>query len=342
MALKTRRWDPTETLATKEDIAAYLDAVLEDGDPDLLKAALGDIARAKGMAQVDFINEIVPQQRVHQCAIGIAGRGVDDQAGRLAQHDALRAARLREDRAVDPDQVAGGVDERAARVARIDGSIGLDEIVVWPAADNPPLGADNSRGNGLPQAEGISDSHDPFTHFEGIAVTEGRHGEVVFRFDLEQRKVQLFISSLRHGLELPRVGKLDLDFIGARNYMVVGKDVSVIADNETCAEAAGRLRPSRGLFEKMLEEIIERSLSVLPERGVGLHSLRDNLRSADVHDRGFVFLREFDEIRAHGFRECCAANQGKGENGTGCKTPSHQQPADAVAAPDPGVCPSPL
>ena len=52
MALKTRRWDPTETLATKEDIAAYLDAVLEDGDPDLLKAALGDIARAKGMTEI--------------------------------------------------------------------------------------------------------------------------------------------------------------------------------------------------------------------------------------------------------------------------------------------------
>ena len=34
------------------DIAAYLDAVLEDGDPDLLKAALGDIARAKGMTVI--------------------------------------------------------------------------------------------------------------------------------------------------------------------------------------------------------------------------------------------------------------------------------------------------
>src|SRR5437763_15593577 len=52
MALKTRRWDAAEHLKTKEDIAAYLDAVLEDGDPDLLKAALGDIARAKGMTEL--------------------------------------------------------------------------------------------------------------------------------------------------------------------------------------------------------------------------------------------------------------------------------------------------
>jgi probable addiction module antidote protein len=52
MARKTRRWDAAKTLETKEDIAAYLDAVLEDGDPELLKAALGDIARAKGMTGI--------------------------------------------------------------------------------------------------------------------------------------------------------------------------------------------------------------------------------------------------------------------------------------------------
>ena len=52
MARKTRRWDAAEALETKVDIAAYLDAVLEDGDPDLLKAALGDIARAKGRSEI--------------------------------------------------------------------------------------------------------------------------------------------------------------------------------------------------------------------------------------------------------------------------------------------------
>ncbi len=52
MALATSRWDAADTLETKEDIAAYLDAVLEDGDPELLKAALGDIARSRGMTQM--------------------------------------------------------------------------------------------------------------------------------------------------------------------------------------------------------------------------------------------------------------------------------------------------
>jgi probable addiction module antidote protein len=52
MARQTTVWDAAETLKTKDDIAAYLDAVLEDGDPDLLKAALGDVARAKGMTEI--------------------------------------------------------------------------------------------------------------------------------------------------------------------------------------------------------------------------------------------------------------------------------------------------
>ncbi|MEX2034800.1 MAG: addiction module antidote protein, partial [Xanthobacteraceae bacterium] len=39
-------------LRTEKDIAHYLEAVFEDGDPALVAAALGDIARAKGMAKV--------------------------------------------------------------------------------------------------------------------------------------------------------------------------------------------------------------------------------------------------------------------------------------------------
>ena len=49
---ETRPWDVVDSLDSDERIAAYLDAVLEDGDPQLIVAALGDIARAKGMTEV--------------------------------------------------------------------------------------------------------------------------------------------------------------------------------------------------------------------------------------------------------------------------------------------------
>jgi probable addiction module antidote protein len=52
VAARTRAWDPAEHLDTPEGIAAYLEAALEDGDPKLIAAALGDIARARGMSQL--------------------------------------------------------------------------------------------------------------------------------------------------------------------------------------------------------------------------------------------------------------------------------------------------
>jgi probable addiction module antidote protein len=48
----TTPWDPADHMRTDEDMAAYLEAALEEGDPALVAAALGDIARAKGMTQV--------------------------------------------------------------------------------------------------------------------------------------------------------------------------------------------------------------------------------------------------------------------------------------------------
>ncbi len=44
--------DPADHLVSKAAVAAYLEAALEEGDAKLIAAALGDIARAKGMAQL--------------------------------------------------------------------------------------------------------------------------------------------------------------------------------------------------------------------------------------------------------------------------------------------------
>ena len=49
---ETMPYDAAEFLETDEDVAAYLNAALEDGDPAFLSAALGDIARARGMTRL--------------------------------------------------------------------------------------------------------------------------------------------------------------------------------------------------------------------------------------------------------------------------------------------------
>ena len=50
--LENRLWDAADHLESAEDMALYLEAAFEDGDPAVITAVLGDIARAKGMAQV--------------------------------------------------------------------------------------------------------------------------------------------------------------------------------------------------------------------------------------------------------------------------------------------------
>ena len=49
---QTRLWHPAEHLETEEDMAAYLNVALEEGDLSLIMATLGDIARARRMALV--------------------------------------------------------------------------------------------------------------------------------------------------------------------------------------------------------------------------------------------------------------------------------------------------
>nr|WP_313902299.1 hypothetical protein [Methylobacterium sp. E-005] len=48
MTIETRVWDVVEHLDTPERIAAYIEAALDDGDPALLSAAIGEVARAYG------------------------------------------------------------------------------------------------------------------------------------------------------------------------------------------------------------------------------------------------------------------------------------------------------
>ena len=52
MVVNVSAWDVSEYLETEEDIAAYLNAIAEEGDPTLLQAALGDVARARGMTSI--------------------------------------------------------------------------------------------------------------------------------------------------------------------------------------------------------------------------------------------------------------------------------------------------
>jgi probable addiction module antidote protein len=50
MPTQTKPWDAAEVLQSPADIAAYLDAYLEDGSAEELRFALNTIARSHGMS----------------------------------------------------------------------------------------------------------------------------------------------------------------------------------------------------------------------------------------------------------------------------------------------------
>lgn len=54
MSPKLKKWDSAEHLKTKEDIALYFDACLEEAGDDVafIAKALGNIARARGMTEL--------------------------------------------------------------------------------------------------------------------------------------------------------------------------------------------------------------------------------------------------------------------------------------------------
>lgn len=52
MTVKMSDWDASEYLETDEDVSEYLTAIMEEGDPSLLQAALGDVAKARGMSEI--------------------------------------------------------------------------------------------------------------------------------------------------------------------------------------------------------------------------------------------------------------------------------------------------
>lgn len=52
MALQTTRWNAADYLKTEEARSEYLKAAFESGNPQIIAAAIGDVARSKGISHV--------------------------------------------------------------------------------------------------------------------------------------------------------------------------------------------------------------------------------------------------------------------------------------------------
>jgi probable addiction module antidote protein len=75
----TTRYDVAEHLRTPEEMAAYLEACIEEsnGDAAFIAKALGDIARAKGMSQVARRDARLSRESLYRALSGERSPGFD-------------------------------------------------------------------------------------------------------------------------------------------------------------------------------------------------------------------------------------------------------------------------
>ena len=112
--------------------------------------------------------------------------------------DSSAGAGSRQDRGVDPDQLATQIHQGAAGVARVDGGIGLQKVLepvsVGDDVLNTILAADDSGGHGLVETKGAADRQYPVTDLDFVRATQ-RCGTQTGQVDFDDRQVGLRIGA---------------------------------------------------------------------------------------------------------------------------------------------------
>ena len=117
-----------------------------------------------------------------------------DHVDRNREPHALVAARLRQDRRVDADHLAGGVEQRTARIARIDRDIRLNERHEILLRQIASLRADDAGGHRIFEAKRLADCDDPFANLQLVRVADCDSREIL-GIDLQQCKINVCVRS---------------------------------------------------------------------------------------------------------------------------------------------------
>ena len=177
-------------------------------------------------------------------------------------------ASLESDRRVDAHDFAVEVHQRAARVARVDRRIGLQEIGPAAGGQDAGLAADNARTDRQIEVEGMPDGQYPIADLQLVAVAQGGGGQAAVGLDPQHGKVGLLVGLDVGGTKLLAVGEFHQDFIGPFDNMIVGEDDALGVDNDAGTEPRSRgsesdpssADPGRLLAEEVLEGRVRRGI----------------------------------------------------------------------------------
>ena len=113
---------------------------------------------------------------------------------------------------IDADHAALQVEQRPARVTRVDRRVGLDRLTDEPvflrALDNPPQGADHAHRQRLFQAERVADRHHKLPHAHPVRVCQGDgHRQIAPHVDADHSQIVGRVRPHQHRLDLLAVRK---------------------------------------------------------------------------------------------------------------------------------------
>src|SRR2546430_12108074 len=108
----------------------------------------------------------------------------------------------RDDGGINTHHLSVHVEQWPTRVARIDGRIGLDEVIIRTGPDHTAFGAHDPCRYRMAQAKRIADRHHPLADFEVSGVAHWSHREYPCGRDFQHGQIRLVIppnhSSLIH------------------------------------------------------------------------------------------------------------------------------------------------
>src|SRR5690606_27662084 len=142
----------------------------------------------------------------------------------------------------DPEQVASGIDQRAARIVGVYRRICLNIILVFIVGSETIASrcADDAQAHALANAEGVADGQYNIANLSFNRLSHGDWGEVI-QLDLQYRNVIIRVGSYQGSSGLPAIVQQDDDFVRTADDMVIGQDMTFLAHNH--ARAKGGLHP---------------------------------------------------------------------------------------------------
>jgi hypothetical protein len=162
---------------------------------------------------------------------------------------------IRGDHGVDTNDLATGVEQRAAGVAGIDGRVGLNGILNGCALGAAGRGqgadgADNAARHGAVEAEGIADGVNLLAHRKSAGIGQ-RDRLQVGRFDLQQGQIVHLVDAHHFGGVAALIAERHLDAaVGALHHMVVGEHMAGLVEDEARALALLRHRAVKEVEDK--------------------------------------------------------------------------------------------